>query len=101
MKKDDLYGNFSKKFYNLGKEGTLFKVKNEFLGFRNYDKMIIIVSPGDLVVYVGVSTITSESLSDVADYKPKFLINEQIIIASSAIMCFENHFLEEMCPLKN
>lgn len=94
---NDLYGNFSKKFYTLGKEGTLYKVRTKILGFVKHDQAAIIINPGDLVVYLGVSTSHSESLSDVADYKPKFLFNEQIVITSSAIMCFEAQFLEEMC----
>lgn len=97
MVADDLYGNTFKKFYTLGKEGTLYKVRSKFLGFRKMDLVPINIGQGEFVVYLGVSTIHSESLSDVADYKPKFLFNDQIIIASSAVMCYEAHFLEKMC----
>lgn len=84
-----------KKYYDTIAIGTLYKVIKPFTGIKK-DQKVISLNPGDFIVYLGTSTITSESLSDVADYKPKFLINEEIVITSSAVLTYQAHFLEKL-----
>lgn len=76
------------------KEGSLYKAQLHFNGF-NTNHGLISVKKGDIVVYLGLELGSSDSLSDVADYRPKFLFKEQVIITSSTVI-YGKSYLERM-----